>query len=36
MRMEGGWNWFRSCEMVGIAISGALPLCSAARHLVRH
>ena len=34
MRLGGGWNWLRSCEMVGIAISGVELLCSAARDLV--
>ena len=34
MRLGGGWNWLRSCEIVGIAISSVEPLCSAARHFV--
>jgi len=27
VRLGGGWNWLRSCEMVGIAISSVEPLC---------
>jgi len=32
--MGGGWNWLRSCEMVGLAISSVEPSCSAARCVV--